>query len=246
MTYSLFSDLKIRRLQPETMDAPDVDPKIHEDALKGLARINFISLAAKALWDPIKEIAKKNTAKRSLKILDVASGGGDVAIRLKQISEKEKIAVEVFGCDKSRTAVEYAQKRAASLKIDVKFFQHDIFQDVPPFSADVVTCTLFLHHLTEEEALRWMLQLKQNQVPTVIVQDIERSLLGFIAAFLGPRLLTRSSMVHDDAVQSVRNAFRIQEVKDLADQAKWEKAAVRKIWPFRFQLTGTPGGFESP
>lgn len=232
-----FPNLSTRQLQPELMDSPDVDVIAHEQALKGLCRINTISCAASAAWSPIRELAKKST-RAPLRILDVASGSGDTVIQIKQKSEKEKIPITIAGCDKSETAVQCARKNAASAKADAEFFQFDISQDVLPETYDVIMCSLFLHHLTREDALRWMRTLKNSGAKTVIINDLERSALGFAAAFIGSRILTRSPIVHFDAVQSVRNAFSAREMKQLALEAGWKNFTIRKIWPFRFQFLG--------
>lgn len=235
-----FPDLSVRRLQPELMDSPDVDVKAHEQALRGLRRINAVSRAACAIWEPIRKLAKENIHP-PLRILDVASGSGDVAIQIKQKSEKEKIPVIITGCDKSETAVQCARKNAASVKVNVEFFQFDIFQDVLPAVYDVIMCSLFLHHLTREEALGWLKTLKNSGVKTVIINDLERSVPGFVAAFIGSRMLTRSPIVHFDAVQSVRNAFSVSEMKELAAEAGWKNFTIRKIWPFRFSAVAGTG-----
>jgi len=245
MIQSNIFNLNMRHLQPEKMDAPDVDPKAHSEALEGLARVNHISRSAEAVWAPLKDIVMKKALSQPLRILDVASGGGDVAIQLKQISEKEGTPIVISGCDKSETAIRYAREKAASAQVTVDFFRHDIFQDALPGSYDVITCNLFLHHLSEEALLRWMKNLKTMQVHYVIASDLNRSILGFLAAYIASRLLTRSPIVHFDAVQSVRNAFRVSEVKKLAEEAGWKQVRIRKMWPFHFQLIGKFNEFES-
>src|SRR5262245_47736816 len=45
---SRMADLTHRRLEPEVMDRPDLDPRLHERALRGLARINALSLTARS------------------------------------------------------------------------------------------------------------------------------------------------------------------------------------------------------
>ena len=68
---------------------------------------------------------------------------------------------------------------------------------------DVVTCSLFLHHLDDEQAvafLRWAAATAAHQV---LVNDLERSGLGLALAHVAVRLLTTSDVVHTDGPRSV-------------------------------------------
>jgi hypothetical protein len=68
-----------RRLQPELMDQPGLDPARHRQALRGLRRINFWSRSAGILWPALAGLAR--AAQRPLRVLDQATGGGDVPNR---------------------------------------------------------------------------------------------------------------------------------------------------------------------
>ena len=63
------------------MDQPDLDPALHVRALRGLARINRISGSGGNVWTPIQKLAAANEG-RPLRVLDMATGGGDVPIWL--------------------------------------------------------------------------------------------------------------------------------------------------------------------
>ena len=51
------------------------------------------------------------------------------------------------------------------------------------------------------------------------------------------RLLTRSRVVHTDAVRSARAAFTMEEVASMAARAGMDDAAIRKGGPYRFVLS---------
>ncbi len=70
-----------RRCVPEVMDQPDLDPRLHAQALQGLARLNFWSGSARILWPPLSALARR-LRPRPLRVLDLATGGGDVPVRL--------------------------------------------------------------------------------------------------------------------------------------------------------------------
>ncbi len=78
----MFATLGTRNRQPELMDQPGLDESLHGHALQSLSRINWISRTSAMIWKPIQKLACESAGKRSLRILDVACGGGDVAVGL--------------------------------------------------------------------------------------------------------------------------------------------------------------------
>src|SRR5262245_4856796 len=135
-----------RRRRPEVMDQPDLCPVRHHQALRGLARINWLSGSAGILWGALKQPRTPG-----LRILDVASGAGDVPIRLWRRARRAGLGWQVRGCDSSPVAVEHARARASAAGADVEFFAHDVLASPLP-DCDAVTCSLFLHHLDDDQA----------------------------------------------------------------------------------------------
>jgi SAM-dependent methyltransferase len=231
-------DLTTRNLQPEEMDRPDLDAGLHADALRGLARINRLSGSAGTLWPPVRDLARR--LGRPLRVLDVASGGGDVPLRLWEKSRGDGVPVELAGCDRSPTALAVARASAERLGAPVEFLERDALADELPTGFDVVTCSLFLHHLTTDEAVGLLRKLRAAAAELVLVNDLRRSRAGLLLAHAACRLLSRSAVVRADGPRSVAAAFTLREAAGLAARAGWPWAAVRRRWPFRYLLTG-PG-----
>ena len=229
-------DLSRRRLEPELMDQPGLDPAEHARALRALRRINALSGSAGILWGPIRRLARAVRPK-VLRVLDLASGGGDVPVRLWQRARRAGLPIEVAGCDRSETAVAHATERAREAGAEVAFFVHDVISDGPPREHDVLACSLFLHHLTDDEARTLLRQMGERAGRMVLVNDLRRSRAGWLLAWAASRVLSRSPVVHFDGPQSVRAAFTPEEVLTLAAEAGLEGATVTRRWPFRLLLT---------
>ena len=226
--------LKQRRLEPEWMDDPHLDSRLHGAALQGLARINGISRAGPALWRTLRPYARALGGERPYRILDVASGGGDVALALWEAARREGVSLEVLGCDRSDQAVAFAAARAEAQNAPVRFFQHDALDGaMAPAAYDAVTCSLFLHHLSRGHAIHALQRMAGASRELVLAHDLRRSLVGLWAAAAAPRVLTRSPVVHKDAPISVRAAFTPSELRDVAEEAGLAGATVRNTWPFR-------------
>jgi 2-polyprenyl-3-methyl-5-hydroxy-6-metoxy-1,4-benzoquinol methylase len=222
-----------RRRQPEIIDQPDLDPGRLAGALRGLERINWWSHSAGILWPPIRAFARRQTG--SLRLLDIATGAGDVPIRLWRKAQGAGLRLEVTGCDRSPHAVRYARAKADAVGVPARFFEWDVVADGIPASYDIVTCSLFLHHLESDEAVA-LLRGMAAAARLVLVNDLVRGRAGFLLAYLGTRLLTGSPIVHSDGPRSVEAAFTLAEVRDLSLRAGLTGVTVQRRWPFRLLL----------
>lgn len=226
--------LRHRRRLPEIMDQPDLRRVRHERALRGLARVNFWSNSAGILWPPLAELARR--LHRPIRILDVASGAGDVPLRLWRRAGRAGLDMRIDGCDLSPVAVDHARAAAEAAGADTQFFVQDVL-DQPPLSGyDAVTCSLFLHHLDEAEAVGFLRWAAETAGSSVLVNDLERSGMGLALAHVAVRVLTTSDVVHVDGPRSVESAFTMEEARGLAERAGLRGAVVRWCWPFRYLL----------
>ena len=226
-------DLSRRRLVPELMDQPGLDPVEHRRALEALARVNWISRVAGSFWRFIAPLARE--AERPLRILDLACGGGDVALSLRRLADRGRVAIEVEGCDLSRVAIEHATESARECGLDARFFCSDLMEELP-CNYDVFCSSLFLHHLEVDEAERLLGRLATSGAQLVLLSDLVRSKLGYALAHVGPRLLSLSHVAWHDGPSSVGAAFTAEEILGLASRVGVPSPRVSRAWPQRFLL----------
>jgi 2-polyprenyl-3-methyl-5-hydroxy-6-metoxy-1,4-benzoquinol methylase len=227
--------LEQRRLRPEVMDQPGLDPAEHARALRGLARINWWSRSAGILWPRLRELTQRTNG--PIRVLDVATGAGDVPIRLSLLARRRGLPLHLEGCDFNAVAVEFARKRTDRAGADVRYFIQDALAGPLPEGYDVVMCSLFLHHLEREQARTLLARMAEAARRLVLVNDLIRSPTGLVLAHVGTRLLSRSWVVHNDGPLSVHGAFTMPELRALADEAGLRSADVAWRWPFRMLLT---------
>jgi 2-polyprenyl-3-methyl-5-hydroxy-6-metoxy-1,4-benzoquinol methylase len=225
-----------RRRRPELMDLPDLAAERHIQALRGVERINRWSGSSRLLWRPILARARKNHSVQPWRMLDVATGGGDVPIRLWHKARQTGLKLEIAGCDRSPQAVEYARRNAAASLADVHFFEWDVLQNGLPSRCDIVASSLFLHHLEEEQAVALIKAMAGAAERLLLINDLVRSWAGYALAYLGTRVLSASDVVHTDGPRSVEGAFTMEELLALARQADLDGARVSRRWPCRMLL----------
>jgi SAM-dependent methyltransferase len=229
--------LNNRDRQPEVMEQPGLDPKEHAKALMGLRRINAISRCSAGLFRPIEALAITQPA-QPLRVLELACGGGDTAIDLALMAKRKGLALDIHVCDLNPEAVAIAQSNAVRRQAALTVFTADaLAKPTDHNSFDVVYCTLFAHHLDELDVVRLLEVMALRSRKLVLVDDLIRSRLGFALAWIGTRLLSRSSVVHTDGPLSVRAALQPDEMKSIAMQAGLNDAQIKRSWPERYLLS---------
>ncbi len=226
-----------RRLVPELMDDPAIDPREHEHALAGLARLNRLGAAERPLLRPVLTLARR--LRRPITVLDVATGSGDVPIALARRACRAGADLRLIGADVSATALDRARARARDAGIDIDLHRLDALADPLP-RADIAVCSLFLHHLSTDEARRVLAAMAAAADHLVLASDLRRCAWGAFLTAVVPRLVTRSRVVHIDAVRSARAAFTVPELRSLATEAGMDGAAVRPVFPARMLLEWSP------
>ncbi|RNC82785.1 MAG: methyltransferase domain-containing protein [Phycisphaera sp.] len=222
-----------RVLTPEIMDDPAIESDRHARALRGLARINAISLAAL----PIVNAVRKAIPPGPVRLLDVATGSGDVAYAVAKALAKRGYDCSFTLTDISDRALELARRRFGDQNAETVIL--DATADALPES-DVVMCSLFLHHLSEDQALSLLSSMSSATRELLVVNDLRRTRVGIALAGVVPRILTRSDVVHVDAVKSARSAFTLHELASLAENAGLAGFELRRVPPSRMALRWKP------
>lgn len=227
-------DLRERRLEPELMDDPALDRVRHRRALYALTTVNVLSGTAGRIW---RELVRVGLARgRRLRALDVACGGGDVAVSLALRAARERLPLDIHGCDRSPVALEHARELAARRGVQVRFFELDALASPLPPGYDLVCSSLFLHHLGRRDAVAFLAGTARR-AGALFVQDLLRTRAGWLLAWAALHALTRSDVARSDGLRSVAGAFSLEEAVGLAEEAGLRGAVVARCWPQRFSLS---------
>jgi len=226
-----------RRLEPEAMDDPSVDPVLHRAALEKLAQFNFLAGSSGAIGRELLRLGGSRTA--PLRVLDLATGAGDLPRRLMRRSDHKRLGWSIDGADVSRNAVEHAREGVASLPAAKRphYFVLDALREPLPRDYDVLTCSLFLHHLSAAQAVSLLSNMRAAAKRAVIVQDLLRSPAALRLAWIATRLCSRNKLILDDGPASVAAAFTLDEARDLAREAGFSATSIVGKWPYRWILS---------
>ncbi|MEI9998344.1 MAG: methyltransferase domain-containing protein [Verrucomicrobiota bacterium] len=214
--------------QPELMDLPNLDEKALRSDLLNIARLNRTFGGRKAVETVFHKLAG---AARKLVLVDLAAGYGDHGRNLIARARARQTDVTVVAVDKQFQTLQIARD-ATPPGAPMLFVQADARQ--LPFrrhGADLVFCSLALHHFAEEDALTVLREMGRVGRHGAACVDLVRSRLAALCIWFLTTFLVRDPMVRHDARLSIRRAFTGTEMRTLAARAGWPNLTqVRFFW----------------
>lgn len=212
----------MRRLAdtPELLDGPLDDPVALAANLRDLRRINRLLGGTRLSRRALGALVGDRTVPVTL--LDVGTGAADIpaALVTRPLSNGARLTVTAVD---SRAEVLAAAVAGRADLADLDGLRLAIgdgraLRDHDG-SHDVVHASLVLHHLEPDEAIRFLREMARVAALGVIVNDLARSRLAWIGAWLLGHVLTGNRLTRHDAPLSVRRAYTAREMRSLMTEA---------------------------
>lgn len=172
-------------------------------------------------------------------VLDIGFGGGDSIKQLSKFARKRNADLFFYGVDLKRDCVTYAEKNLAA--ISNKQLICDDYRNISAqllAQADVLHCSLFLHHLTNAEIVSLFKFGKEHHC-IILANDLHRNRFAYYSIKFLTALFSKSYLVKNDAPLSVKRGFRKNELIALLQQAGFTDYSVTWCWAFRYMLIAT-------
>ncbi|HEX2394101.1 MAG TPA: methyltransferase domain-containing protein [Bacteroidales bacterium] len=178
---------------------------------------------------------------RTYHIVDLGCGGGDTLIQIAQWAHKSNLNVKLTGIDKNPDVIDYLRHRCARYP-EISGIATDYKRFIRFGStADIMHCSLFCHHLADEEILELLKYFKSAARVGFIVNDLVRSRMAYYTVKLFTVLANGSAIARNDGPVSVLRGFNINELHRFMKSASIEKYQISRKWAFRFLITGYVG-----
>jgi 2-polyprenyl-3-methyl-5-hydroxy-6-metoxy-1,4-benzoquinol methylase len=229
------AELRQRSAETEIMDDLECSGAMLDQALRELEFINKWLGGNAVTLNAIRKLLHGRTKEHVYTIADLGCGGGDMALLIKQWAGNNNYKTEITGIDANPNALEYARRRTAQSGLD--FRAMNIFSDeFANQEFDIVIGTLFFHHFTKSELIKFFRQLNEQVRVGFIINDIHRHPLAFHSIGILTHLFSKSPMVKNDAPLSVRRAFLKEELSDILAQAGYKDFTITWRWAFRWEV----------
>jgi len=212
---------------PELMDRPQpVSPALEAD-LRNLASLNRRFGSHRLVRRFLEQWLAPG---RSYRVLDLCTGAGDIPRMMVNWARASQLTLRVDAIDANAATLEIA--RAASRGYpEIQFIAGNALTYESRETYDLVTCSLALHHFSEDDALVLLRRCRILSHRYVLVADLVRGLPTLLGVQLVTALFYREPMTRADGIASVHRAFSFREMRALAEAAGWENFG-HKRFPF--------------
>lgn len=214
----------------EHLDGP-LDPVALDGNLRDLARFNAhlggVAITRRALRD----VVDGRATDAPLHLLDVGTGAADIPAALLADGAGAP-RLRVTATDSRPEIVAWARERHG-VRADLDLLiAGGTSLPWPDEAFDVAHVSLVLHHLEPADAARMLGELARTARLGVIVNDLDRTRVGWLGAWLLLHTVTRNRYTRHDGPLSVRRAYRPDEVAAMAASHGLREVA-RHHAPFR-------------
>jgi ubiquinone/menaquinone biosynthesis C-methylase UbiE len=188
-----------RSLAPERMDVEELPAELIEKAHRFLSFVNRRLGGVRATRTAFAEFARGWKRGDRIRVLDVASGSGDIPEALERWDPR----IEVTRTDLKRDPAGRVRARADALRLP---FRDGAF--------DYVTTSLFLHHLTDAQTAEALREFDRVARRGLVMNDLLRR--ARLYAWTKVFTLFANEVVRHDGPLSVRKSFTVEELRRLA------------------------------
>ena len=206
---------------PELLDGP-LDPEVLRGNLRDLARVNRWLGGTDLSRRAIRELAAAALPSPVVRILDVGTGGADIPADLLRSWGYAWPRPEVTAID-SRPEVlaaaaelrpDLGERRALTLAVgDGRRLAY------PDDAFHIAHTSLVVHHHEPDDAVAFLRELARVASVGVVVNDLTRATVHWLAARAIGRVCTGNAYTRNDGPLSVRRAYTPTEMRGLLDGA---------------------------
>jgi ubiquinone/menaquinone biosynthesis C-methylase UbiE len=213
-----------RHPTPELLDVDSGEPEEIAGSLRDLESFNRLLGGITTTRELVHAVAR-TTATNQLSLLEVAAGDGFVPRSVSRDLSKKGITIRATLLDR---AFSHLPRNGTAKKVVADGL-------VLPFADstfDLVSCSLFVHHLSPEQAIQFVRESLRVSRLAVLINDLIRHPLHLLLAYAGVPLY-RSRLTRHDAPASVRQAYTVEEMRKLMLEAGATNVITRQHFLFR-------------
>jgi 2-polyprenyl-3-methyl-5-hydroxy-6-metoxy-1,4-benzoquinol methylase len=197
----------------ELMDRPDCDARLLDNTYRQFGLVNRLLSGWRKLYvRELRPALADSTAPATL--LDIGSGGGDLAHQLAGWARRDGLPLRITGIDPDARAAAFARGRPPMPGVEFRqAHSADLVREGSSF--DFVISNHVLHHLSAGELQQLLSDSAALAGRKVLHNDLRRSPAAY-ALFFAAALPFRRSYIRVDGLTSIRRSYTPAELSALA------------------------------
>lgn len=223
-----------RSHEKELLDQPDIQPDL---LFKNLRELDILNRTTGGHAISLKGIKQLITDPgKTHHVVDLGCGSGDVLTAIADWARSKHFSVRLTGVDRNASAIVYLKTHCSGYP-EISGIHADYREYLKENEdIDVVHCSLFCHHLQDDELKHLFIYFRQHLTSGFIINDLHRHWLAYYSAWLLPRLLNGTVLAKNDGPISVLRGFRVPELTGLLHHAGIRNYSIQKEFLFRYLL----------
>ena len=210
------------------MDDPTLGAATYTEVLHDLAQVNSVTLARRPTLDFLSRAVGE---RKSIRVLDVGFGDGDMLRAIRSWSDRRGIAAELVGVDLNSRSVAAARERTPpTMQID---YRTGDYADLAGEGWDCIVSSLVAHHMTRDQLVQFLRFMDREARGGWFVNDLRRSRFAWLGYPLLASLMRWHPIVRHDGRLSIARSYRREEWAPILASAAIEGAEVKRVFPFR-------------
>jgi SAM-dependent methyltransferase len=223
----------------EILDAEGHDPAELAANFRDIQRVNGLLGGTSTILRHLPRLLAAIPPERSVTILDLATGSADIPLAISRWATRQGRDVSIVASDESEAILALARNQTGD-QPDITVRRYDALAvPLPDGQFDIVLCSLSLHHFAPDDAVQVLREMNRLARTGFILNDLCRSRLGYVAAWIASRLTTRNRLTRHDAPLSVLRAYTPSELEALLGRAGINDAVISTHLWFRMAAVST-------
>lgn len=225
--------------EPEDIDDP-AQPFVElERSMRDVALTNRLFGGTQTVVSHVARLLRDVPAGGSVRILDIATGSGDIPHALLDWGRKRGLDLIIVALDNHAGMLQMARETAP----DVFLVQADALAlPFAPRSFDLALCALAFHHLGFEASARLLTVMDALTTRGFVVSDLRRDLPTLWGVQASMAALRVHPFTRHDAPASVRRAFTPPEYRKMVGLSGVQNVRLYTPWYFRVALVQDKNG----
>ena len=210
-----------RSFDPAVMEMMDRPQRVSTELERDLQRLRQLNRWFGSYGLVMSFIRRWVRPGDKLRILDLATGSGDIPRLIVDYAHKIRAIVQVDALDRQPATLQIARGMSANYP-EIAYREANILEWQAVETYDITLCTLALHHFSNEDAALLLGKCRELSRRFVLVSDLRRSFSLVAGVYLLTTLIFREPMTRHDARLSAIRAFSFSELRGLAVRGGWK------------------------
>ncbi len=229
--------------EKELLDEPNLFPVL---LYKNLRELDILNRTTGGHAITIKGIKQLITDPQKIyRIVDLGCGSGDSLRAIADWARENNYRVQLTGVDWNDKTIAYLKNHCknypeiSGITADYKdYLKENVL-------IDIVHCSLFCHHLTDNELKHLFSYFAKYIKIGFVINDLKRHWIPYYIAWFFTRVFNGSLLAKNDGPVSVLRGFKYEELIHLLEIAGIRNFSVKKEIAYRYLIVGKSRKHES-